>query len=199
LRANHEKEPFMASRRSSSVRSGRRAARSPSRRRRAPRAERARKPEAIGLLKEDHRRVEALFTKFGRTKAGSQKERIASSICRELKAHAQLEEEIFYPAARVATAANDLLNEAEVEHATAKDLIRQIEGSSPSDDHFDALVTVLGEYVRHHVKEEEGEMFKQVRASGLDLRELGERMQKRKRELAKEGSEKGLLGSFLGG
>ena len=189
----------MASRKSSSANAARRGNRSRARARRAPRAQRAprtRKPEAIGMLKEDHRRVEALFTKFERTKGDSQKERIASSICEELKLHAQLEEELFYPAAREATSAEDLMNEAEVEHATAKDLIRQIEGSSPSDERYDALVTVLGEYIRHHVKEEEGEMFRKVRASGLDLQELGERMQARKRELAK--NEKGFLTAILG-
>ena len=154
--------------------------------RRAQPAPRARKTEAIGMLKDDHRRVEALFTKYERTKNDSQKARIAASICEELKVHAQLEEEIFYPAARVATSAHDLMNEAEVEHATARDLIREIQSSSPSDGRYDALVTVLGEYIRHHVKEEEGEMFKKVRASGLDLQELGERMHARKRELAED-------------
>lgn len=186
----------MASRKSSSAPAARRGNRSRARARRAQRAPRARKPEAIGMLKADHRRVEALFTKFERTRGDSQKERIASSICDELKLHAQLEEEIFYPAARVAISAEDLMNEAEVEHSTAKDLIRQIEGASPSDERYDALVTVLGEYVRHHVKEEEGELFRKVRASGLDLNQLGERMQARKSELAKTG--KGLLTAILG-
>jgi hemerythrin superfamily protein len=175
----------MARRKSSSavVRGGNR---SRSRARRTSRASRARKLDALQMLKADHRNVEALFTRFGRAKGDSQKDRIASSICEQLKAHAQLEEEIFYPAARVATSAPDLMNEADVEHATAKDLIRQIEGSSPSDERYDALVTVLGEYIRHHVKEEEGEMFRKVRASGLDLQELGGRMQARRRELARD-------------
>jgi hypothetical protein len=135
------------------------------------------------MLKNDHERVQALFQRFERARGGSQKERIAQTICDELKLHAQLEEELFYPAARAAIDDNDLLNEAEVEHASAKDLIAQIESSSPSDPKYDALVTVLGEYIRHHVKEEEGEMFKKVRRSELDLVDLAERMQARKRSL----------------
>jgi hemerythrin superfamily protein len=143
----------------------------------------ARKPDAIRLLKDDHARVDALFERFERTRGDKQKQKIAETICSELKVHAQLEEELFYPAARAAIAEQDLLNEAEVEHASAKDLIAQIERSSPSDARYDALVTVLGEYVRHHVKEEEGELFKKLRQSDLDLVELGERMQARKRSL----------------
>jgi hypothetical protein len=143
----------------------------------------ARKPDAIRLLKDDHARVDALFERFERTRGDKQKQKIAETICSELKVHAQLEEELFYPAARAAIAEQDLLNEAEVEHASAKDLIAQIERSSPSDARYDALVTVLGEYVRHHVKEEEGELFKKVRQSDLDLVELGEGMQARKRSL----------------
>jgi len=143
----------------------------------------ARKSDAIRLLKDDHARVDALFERFERTRGDKQKQKIAETICSELKVHAQLEEELFYPAARAAIAEQDLLNEAEVEHASAKDLIAQIERSSPSDARYDALVTVLGEYVRHHVKEEEGELFKKLRQSDLDLVELGERMQARKRSL----------------
>ena len=142
-----------------------------------------RKPDAIRLLKDDHARVEALFERFERTRGEKQKEKIAETICAELKVHAQLEEELFYPAAREVIDDKELLNEAEVEHASAKELIAQIERSSPSDEKYDARVNVLGEYVRHHVKEEEGQMFKEVRQSELDLVALGERMQARKRSL----------------
>ena len=144
----------------------------------------ARRPDAIRLLKDDHERVRALFQRFERTRGETQKERIAERICNELKVHAQLEEELFYPAAREAIAEKDLLNEAEVEHASAKDLIAQIESTSPADEKYDALVTVLGEYIRHHVKEEEGQMFGKVRRSELDLVALGERMRARKRSLS---------------
>jgi hypothetical protein len=144
---------------------------------------RARRPDALRLLKDDHQRVQALFDRFERARGEAQKEKIAETICNELKIHAQLEEEIFYPAAREAIDEKDLLNEAQVEHNSAKELIRQIEQSSPSDEMYDALVTVLGEYIRHHVKEEEGEMFKKVRQSELDLAALAERMQDRRRSL----------------
>jgi hypothetical protein len=168
-----------ASRRSASARRTRRAA--------------PRKPDAIRLLKEDHQRVQDMFDRFERTRGDAQKERLAGTICEELKLHAQLEEELFYPAAREAIDDDDLMNEADVEHASAKDLIAQIEGSSPSDPRYDALVTVLGEYVKHHVKEEEGEMFKKVRAADLDLTGLGERMLERKAALTGE-TGKGLTG-----
>ena len=107
-------------------------------------------------------------------------------ICKELKVHTQIEEEIFYPATRAALPKeDDLLDEAQVEHDGAKDLIRQLDAMKPEDDFFDAKVTVLGEYIKHHVKEEHEEMFPKVRKTKLDLRELGMRMAFRKQELTK--------------
>ena len=144
---------------------------------------RARQPDAVQLLKDDHRKVSALFDRYERTRGDDQKQQLASTICEELKVHTEIEEEIFYPAVREAIGDDDLMNEALVEHASAKDLIGQIEGSSPSDENYDALVKVLGEYIKHHVKEEEGDMFKQARESKLDLVGLGEQMSERKREL----------------
>ena len=105
-------------------------------------------------------------------------------ICRALKVHTQIEEEIFYPAARGGIPkAGDLLDEANVEHASAKDLIRQLEEARPDDELYDAKVKVLGEYVKHHVKEEQNEIFPMVKKSRLDTRELGEELKRRKDEL----------------
>ena len=148
--------------------------------RRAP--SRSRRPDALRMLKEDHQRVKQMFDRFERAQSSS-KDQLARTICEELKVHAQLEEELFYPAVRDAIDDDELIEEADVEHATAKYLIAQIEDSSPSDEHFDAMVKVLGEYIQHHVKEEEGEIFRKVRRSRLDTAALGERMEDRKSSL----------------
>ena len=145
-------------------------------------------PDALRMLKDDHARVQALFSKFEKAASSKQKEALATSICEELTLHANLEESIFYPAVREAIEDDEIMNEADVEHEGAKELIAKIQASDSSDEHFDAKVTVLGEAIKHHVKEEEGEMFKQVRRSDLDLEELGERMAAFKR---KHGAENG--------
>jgi hypothetical protein len=107
-------------------------------------------------------------------------------VCEDLKLHTTLEEELFYPAARDAIEDEDLMNEAQVEHETAKMLIEQLENMGADDPNFHATFTVLGEYVMHHVKEEESEMFPQVKKSDLDLEELGTRMRARMQELRGE-------------
>jgi hemerythrin superfamily protein len=139
--------------------------------------------DALALLRADHQLVQALFDKFEKTRAEERKSALAAQICNELTVHAQIEEEIFYPAAREAIRDEDLIHEATVEHQSAKDLIAQIEASDASDELFDAKVKVLGEYVKHHVKEEQSELFPQVRKTKLDLKELGERLTTRKQEL----------------
>jgi hemerythrin-like domain-containing protein len=112
---------------------------------------------------------------------------LVCAACEDLKLHTTLEEDVFYPALREAIDDEDLLNEAAVEHETAKMLIEQLENMEPDDPNYFATFTVLGEYVRHHVKEEEGEMFPQAKkAKGLDLEALGARMQARREELAGE-------------
>jgi hemerythrin superfamily protein len=169
-----------AASRSRSTRTARTARRSPKRRAKPTRAQRA---DALKLLKQDHQRVKEMFDRFERGNAAS-KRRLARTICEELTIHAALEEQIFYPPVREAIDDDLMMNEAEVEHASAKDLIAQIEESSPDDERFDALVKVLGEYIKHHVREEEGEMFKKVRSCGLDLEALGEQMAARKQELS---------------
>src|SRR5689334_18858055 len=146
--------------------------------------------DALALLTADHDAVKALFDEFEdlveQEDGDERKADLVQRICHELTVHAQLEEEIFYPAIREAIDDDALMDEADVEHATAKDLVAQLEGMSPGDDHYDAKVVVLGGYVTHHVDEEEGEMFEQVREADVDTAALGAEMAARKRELAAE-------------
>jgi hemerythrin superfamily protein len=146
--------------------------------------------DAVKLLTSDHREVKALFQQYqemvDHDAADEDKHPIAQQICLMLTVHAQIEEEIFYPAAKDAIKEADLVDEATVEHASAKDLIAQLEDSDPSDDLFDAKVKVLGEYIDHHVKEEESEMFPQARKAKMDLKALGDAMSARKGELMEE-------------
>jgi hemerythrin superfamily protein len=139
--------------------------------------------DGVSDLMADHRAVEKLFKQFEEAGGASQKQKIAMQICRELKVHTQIEEEIFYPASREALDDDDMVNEAIVEHAAAKDLIAQIEGMDPNDEMFEAKVTVLQEQIEHHVEEEETELFPQCRKSDMDLKALGEQMKARKAEL----------------
>jgi hemerythrin superfamily protein len=142
--------------------------------------------DAIALLVADHESVKLLFKQYEELadkKDLRGKEQIAQQICDELTIHAQIEEEIFYPAARAAIKDDDMLNEAEVEHATAKDLISQIQDMSADDEMYDAKVKVLSEYINHHVEEEEGEMFPKCQKSSMDLEALGIQLSNRKDEL----------------
>lgn len=147
-------------------------------------------PDAIKMLTDDHAEVKAMFKAYdGLVKADAEDEEkvaLATQICDALTVHATVEEEIFYPAARDEIQEQDLLDEAEVEHASAKDLIAQIQTAQPSEPLYDAKIKVLAEYIEHHVKEEEGELFPKVRKSGLDLKALGEELLSRKQELAAE-------------
>ena len=143
------------------------------------------KLDALKLLSADHREVEALFEKFEKASRDGTKEKIAKQICTELKIHAQIEEEIFYPALR-GKISDDDLDEAIVEHDGAKVLINDIEAGSPDDDFYDAKVKVLQEEIEHHVKEEEKQrdnIFTQARKTDVDLVALGEQMAARKQEL----------------
>jgi hemerythrin superfamily protein len=137
---------------------------------------------AVALLKADHREVEALFTEFKKNGSSTHKLQLARNICAALRVHTTIEEEIFYPAFLAATGAEDIHDEAQVEHAGAKNLIIQIENAKPGDQLFDAQVKVLSEMIKHHVKEEErfGGMFSKARRSKLDLDALGTQLQARK-------------------
>jgi hemerythrin superfamily protein len=149
---------------------------------------------AIQLLSADHRTVEALFEQFEKASGDGRKEKLAKQICMELKIHAMLEEEIFYPALR-GKISDDDLDEAYVEHDGAKVLINEIEAGSPSDDFYDAKVKVLQEEIEHHVKEEEkssGNIFSQARKADVDLDALGEQMMMRKQELMAQAEGAGL-------
>ena len=142
--------------------------------------------DAIKLLTADHREVDALFKKVEAAKDDeSAKADIVLQICKALSVHAAIEEEIFYPAARDALSekGEDLLDEAEVEHESIKSLVEQLKTAEPSDELYDAKVKVLMEYVKHHVKEEEGELFPKVKKTDLDLGQLGAELAERKTEL----------------
>lgn len=142
--------------------------------------------DAIAILTADHAKVKKLFAQYEKLKeSGSEEDKaaLAMEICTELTVHATAEEEIFYPAAREAIEETELLDEADVEHASAKDLIAQISESSPDDELYDAKVKVLGEYIDHHVKEEEGEIFPKVTKAKIDLVSLGAQIEARKEEL----------------
>ena len=147
--------------------------------------------DAIKLLTADHKEVRALFKEYEKLVEADaddeEKQTLAEQICMMLTVHATAEEELFYPAAREAMGEDeDLIDEADVEHASAKDLIAQIQESSPAEELYDAKVKVLGEYIEHHVKEEEGEIFPKAKKGGLDMAALGAEIAMRKEELMAE-------------
>jgi hypothetical protein len=150
--------------------------------------------DAIALLKADHREVEELFAKFEKASGDDRKQKLAEQICTELKIHAMIEEEIFYPALE-GKIEEDLLTEAYVEHDGAKVLINDIMAGGPDDDFYDAKVKVLSEEIEHHVKEEEAPsegMFSQARKAGVDLVALRDQMLARKEELRQQAETGGL-------
>lgn len=150
--------------------------------------------DAIMLLKADHRDAEALFEKFEKAKGSARKRQIALELCTILKIHTIVEEELFYPAFR-GKIDDDVLDEAHVEHDGAKILINDIESGSPDDEFFEAKVTVLGEDIKHHVREEEMPregMFAQCRKTDIDLVALRDQMLARKEELLAQAKTAGL-------
>jgi hemerythrin superfamily protein len=139
--------------------------------------------EATALLRADHKLVSDLFEQYEKSRSASKKKELVAQICKELTVHAQVEEEIFYPAVQAALKDHELIPEATVEHATLKDLIAQVEGIEPDGEMFDAKIKVMSEYVKHHVKEEQNEIFPKARATSLDMTELGDQITARKQEL----------------
>ncbi|RTZ48135.1 hemerythrin domain-containing protein [Candidimonas sp. SYP-B2681] len=141
--------------------------------------------EVLSLLLDDHRKVKKLFKDFESQADSAKKDAIVKEACTELTVHAQIEEQLFYPFLRDQNtdAFGDLLDEALVEHASAKDLIAQLLDMNPEDDLYDAKFTVLGEYVNHHVTEEEDELFPKVISKKVDLRELLPAMKQMKEEM----------------
>ncbi len=138
--------------------------------------------DAISQLKQDHDKVKDLFEKFENAEGGAAKKSIAKKALAELKIHAALEEEIFYPTVRKYIE-SDIMNEADEEHHVAKVLIAELEKMDGKGDHFEAKFTVLAENVRHHIKEEESEMLPEARRLGIDYDELGRQMLRRREEL----------------
>ena len=139
--------------------------------------------DAIALLVADHEAVSLLFAEYERSRSVPDKKALVAEVCMALSVHAQIEEEIFYPAVKTALKDKMLVPEAAVEHAGVKGLIAQLEADETEGEMYEAKVKVLSEYVKHHVKEEQNEMFPKVKASSLDMAELGARMAARKDEL----------------
>ena len=144
-------------------------------------------PDALDLLKADHDKVKSLFREFDDLRASDdedeRKGELVDEICYELTLHTMIEEEIFYPVLRSAIEDDDMMDEADVEHAGARELISQLEVMYPGDDHYDATVAVLGEEIAHHIDKEETDMFDAARRAGLDIDDLGEKLAARKEEL----------------
>jgi hemerythrin superfamily protein len=143
----------------------------------------SRGPDAVAMLTADHRAVEKLFAQFEKARDTDRKQAIADKICLELTVHMQVEEEIFYPTSREFLTDEDIVDEAVVEHAAAKDLIAEIKAMQPNEELYDAKVTVLQEQIEHHVEEEETEYFPKLRKTGMDMKDVGAQLKSRKEEL----------------
>ena len=144
-------------------------------------------PDALELLRADHEKVKSLFREFddlrGNDDEDERKGELVDEICYELTVHTMIEDEIFYPVLRSVIEDDDMMDEADVEHAGARELISQLEVMYPGDDHYDATVTVLGEEIAHHIEKEETDMFDAARRAGINLDDLGEQLAARKEEL----------------
>ncbi len=135
------------------------------------------------MLKADHKQASGLFEEFEAARSSTRKRALVAQICQALTVHATLEEEIFYPAVKTALRDKALVPEATVEHTTVKDLIAQVQGAEPDGEQYDAKVKVMSEYVKHHVKEEQNEMFPKAQKTRLDMVALRDQMLARREEL----------------
>jgi hemerythrin superfamily protein len=139
--------------------------------------------DAITLLRADHQLVSGLFEEYEKASTKAMKKKLVRQICMELSVHAQVEEEIFYPAVQKALKDHALVPEAIIEHDTFRTLIAEVEDVEPDGEMYDAKIKVLCEYVEHHVKEEQEEMFPKAKATKLDMMELGDKISTRKQTL----------------
>ncbi len=143
----------------------------------------AKAQDAIALLRADHKAVSELFAQYEKTRSVTKKRSLVDAICLQLRVHTQIEDEIFYPAVKAALKDKELIPEASVEHASVKNLIEQVEGKEPDGEMFDAKIKVMSEYVKHHVKEEQSEMFPKAKGTKLDMSALGAQLLAKKNEL----------------
>ncbi len=144
--------------------------------------------DADKLLIQDHRKVQKMFSEFEKLGSGDmeEKEDLVRDACTELRVHTMVEEEILYPALREELDDKGLIDEADVEHTVAKQLIGELEEMSADEDLFEAKFKVLGEYVNHHITEEEKEIFPQAKKAKVDMQSLGQQIKKRKEEILDE-------------
>ncbi|MFO1431710.1 MAG: hemerythrin domain-containing protein [Candidatus Competibacteraceae bacterium] len=145
--------------------------------------DKANKQDAISILKKDHGRVQKIFQDFDKAQDQKTKQKLVETACNELAIHSQIEEELFYPAVRQALGDSKLVEEASVEHESASQLINKLQEMQPGQEKYEAVFTVLGEYVNHHITEEEDEMFPKIKKSNLDLEALGQQIMERKEQL----------------
>jgi hemerythrin superfamily protein len=139
--------------------------------------------DAIALLRADHKKVSELYAQYESTRSAAKKKALVATICLELSVHARVEEEIFYPAVKAALKDKEMIPEAQVEHASLKELIAQVKDREPDGEMFDAKIKVMSEYTKHHVKEEQNEIFPAAKKTRLDMLDLGARIAARKEEL----------------
>ena len=139
--------------------------------------------DAIALLRADHKKVSELYAQYETTRSPAKKKALVATICLELSVHARVEEEIFYPAVKAALKDKEMIPEAQVEHASLKELIAQVKDKEPDGEMFDAKIKVMSEYTKHHVKEEQNEIFPAAKKTRLDMLDLGARIAARKEEL----------------